>query len=99
MDTVNVNLVVPKESKEVVDAVHAILDHFVQGKSLAEAALLLPSVMVAVDGMNKLGDEMKSKQVGGSAGYLVDRVMAALLASKPVIVPVADAPAEEGVPV
>lgn len=78
MDKVTIQIDVPKESKEVIDAACAIVEHFKAGKGIAEAAALLPAVMVAVDGVNKIGDEAKSHLNDELAGYTVHRVFSAL---------------------
>lgn len=78
VETVNYSMQVPKESKEVVDAVAAIVEHFKAGKSVIEAAALLPAVMVAVDGVNKLGEEVKSAYNDEAAAYCVHKVFGAL---------------------
>jgi len=78
METVKYCMEVPKESKEMVDAVAAIMAHFVSGKSIAEAALLLPTVMDAVNGYDKVPGEMKSQYNDEAAGYLVHKMWDAL---------------------
>ena len=78
VETVNVSLAVPKESKEVVDALAGIVEHFKAGKPIAEAAALLPQVMVAVDGYDKIAAEVGSEYNDELAGYLVKRVLSAL---------------------
>ena len=76
--TVPYQMDVPKEGKEIVDSVAAIVEHFKAGKSLADAAVLLPGVMQAVDGYDKLGEEAGSKYADEMAGYLVHKVIGAL---------------------
>lgn len=78
MESVQVTFQVPKESKEVIDSAMAIVSHFKAGKSLAEAAALLPAVMTAVDGVNKIGEEVKSHLNDELAGYAVTAVFGAL---------------------
>lgn len=85
METVEVTVRVPKEGKEIVDAAVAIIAHFRAGKSLAEAAALLPSVMQAVDGWDKLGAEISSAQNDELAGYTVQKIIAALKPAVPAI--------------
>jgi len=79
MDKVKYEMEIPKEGKEIIDAVAEIVAHFKQGKPLADAALLLPAVLQAVDGWDKLGDEVKSDGKDELAGYLVHKVLGALL--------------------
>jgi hypothetical protein len=78
VEVVQYSMSVPKESKEVVDAVSAIVEHFKAGKSVVEAAALLPAVMVAVDGVQKLGEEAKSAYNDEAAAYCVHKVFGAL---------------------
>jgi len=78
VETVNYSLQVPKESKEVVDAVAAIIEHFKAGKSITEAAALLPGVMTAVDNVGKVGEEVKSVYNDEAAAYCVHKVFGAL---------------------
>jgi len=80
MELVQVSMMVPKEGKEVVDSVAAILEHFVLGKSLADAAALLPGVMAAVDKVGDIGEELKSKNNDELTAYLVQKVFSALKA-------------------
>jgi len=68
---------VPKESKEIVDAVVAIIVG-VKSSGLMGATAALPLLIPAVDGYEKLGDEMKSDGADEIAGYLVHKVMGAL---------------------
>jgi hypothetical protein len=70
---------VPKESKEVIDAVAAIVAHFKAGKPIAEAAALLPAVMVAVGDYDKIPEELKSEYKDEVAGYTVHKVLGALV--------------------
>lgn len=78
MDTINVTLGVPKEGKEIVDALSAILAHFMAKRPLAEIAGHLPAIMVAVDGYQKLGEEIGSDANDELAGYLVCKMFEAL---------------------
>lgn len=78
METVKYEMLVPKEGKELVDALAAIASHFKEGKSVAEAASLLPVVMSAVDGVGKIGDELKSDYNDELAAYTVTKIWGAL---------------------
>ena len=60
METVKVELEVPKETKEVLDALLATLDDVLAKKGAAEiATAALPRLISAVDGYEKIGDELK----------------------------------------
>ncbi len=76
--TVPSTLEVPKESKEVVDSAFGIIEHFKNGGDLAGAALLLPSVLQAVEGHEKIGDEVKSKYKGDLIAYTAKKVTVVL---------------------
>lgn len=80
METVNVELKVPKESKEVVDAVMSIVLDIKAGKSIAEiSASNLPKAVNAIQGYEKLGEEGKSEQrhdLYGYAGYSISKALA-----------------------
>ena len=78
MDKVVYEMHVPKEGKELVDAVHGLVSHFVNGGDVAGATAQLPAVMSAVEGINKLGDELKSDGKDELAAYLVHRLWEAL---------------------
>jgi len=75
MDLIKVEMEVPKEAKEMVDAVMSLIGHFVDKKPLAEITLLLPVIMVAVDGYDKIAAEMKSENRDELAGYLVQKTL------------------------
>lgn len=78
IQTVPVTVEIPKEAKEVVDAVAAIIDAIVQKKPIAEFAALLPVVLTAVDGVNALGEEAKSVYNDELAGYALQKIMGAI---------------------
>jgi len=82
IQTVNYSMEVPKESKELIDALEGIIAHFVAGKSVTEAAALLPAVMAAVDGLGKLAEESKSEHLDEAVGYGVHKIMGALRGGK-----------------
>jgi hypothetical protein len=69
---------VPKEGKEIVDAVCGLVGHFVQGGKIEGAAAFLPAVMAAVDGYQNVGEEIASDGKDELAGYLVHKVLSAL---------------------
>lgn len=88
IDTVKVEYDVPKEGKEMVDAVHALVKHFLDKKPIAEITLLLPLVMAAVDGYDKIGAEVDSEQRDELAAYLIQKMLV-------LFPPKADAPSGE----
>lgn len=78
VEVVHVQLPVPKESKEIVDALSGLVEHFKNGGDLAGATAKLPQVMAAVDGWDKVGEEMKSEFNDEAAAYMLHKIMAAL---------------------
>ena len=59
METINVTIAIPKESKEMADFLGKIIQHFVQKKSLAQISAILPEGIKAFDGFDKIDDEFK----------------------------------------
>lgn len=79
METVSVNMEVPKEGKEVVDCLASVLKDIKAGKAVAEiAAGNLTKLFAAVEGFDKLGEEVKSANKDELAGYMVQQNMDAL---------------------
>ena len=76
--TVPATLDVPKESKEVLDSALGLVEHFRKGGDLAGAALLLPSVLQAVEGHEKIGAEIKSAYKADLLAYAAKKVGSAL---------------------
>lgn len=76
VEVVPVSLSVPKESKEVVDAVAGIVADIRAKRPVAEIAVgALPKLLVAVEGFDQLDDEAKSKQRSDLAAYLVKNLL------------------------
>lgn len=71
MESVKVELNVPKESKEVIDALAAVYDFVKAGKSLSEIAELFDELTLAVMGADKLKEEVKSEDRNAIMSYLV----------------------------
>jgi len=76
MEKVPYELQVPKEAKEVIDAVIALTMHFVNKKPVEEITLLLPEIVKAVDGADKVWDEVKSEGKDELALYMLHKVYA-----------------------
>lgn len=74
MELVPVNMQVPKEGKEIVDAATALIAHFVNGKPLAEAAALLPELLKAADGFGIVSEEIKSQYKDELAAYAIQKI-------------------------
>lgn len=79
MATVQVVMEVPKESKEVVDAIVLLVKDIKAKKPIGEiAGDALPKVIQAAEGFDQVGGEIKSEGRDELAGYLVQQVFAAL---------------------
>ena len=89
MDLVKVEIEVPKEAKEVVDALAGVAEHFLSGKGLDEAAALLPSLLAAVEGVQDVLPALKSEYKDELAAYLVKRVWQALEVKREEVPPTA----------
>lgn len=71
MDTIKLEVVVPKEMQEVSVSLQSLVKAFVEKKPIAEiAATELPKVMVAVDGIQKVGEEAKSAEAADCIALL-----------------------------
>ena len=83
---VSVTMEVPKESKEVVDLLAALVKDLKAKKSIAEIGTdVLPKLLVAVEGITAIGEEVASDGKDEMAGYMVQQLMAELLAPAPVV--------------
>ena len=93
METVNYTLVVPKETKEVIDALAAVYEYIKAKKPLSEIGDLFSILSAAVAGVDQLGDEMKSEYRDEAAGYLVHQLLGRMMPVKKEI-PAPEAPVE-----
>lgn len=83
VEVVSKSIEMPKEASEIVEALVGVLEDALEGKGVAViAAENLPAFMAAVEGWQKVGEEVKHESVSGAAGYLVQRAMAAFLKKK-----------------
>lgn len=79
VNTVPVQLNVPKESKEVVDALKALVAEIKAKKPIGEiVASALPKVITAVDGFDQVDDEIKSENKSDLIAYLSKEISSAL---------------------
>lgn len=92
MQTVDYILKVPKEMKEVIDLIDGIAGKLVAKAELASYTDLLDEAMVAIEGIQHVGEEVKSEYRDEIAAYLVHKLMATLMPVE-VIVDPAPAPA------
>ena len=79
VETVERKLEVAKESTEIVDGVHDLIQDIRDGKDVAViAAENLPNLIQMVDGYDKLSAEMKSKHRNATVGYAGIKIADAL---------------------
>ena len=70
METVKVEILVGKESKDIVDAIVNLIQDFKAKKDIASiAAENLPGLMAAVTGYESLGAEMQSASRNETVAY------------------------------
>lgn len=81
--TIDYTMKIPKEGKEIVDAETKLVDHFMRGGKLEDAAKFLPDLMAAVDNFKQVVVEVRSKYRDELAGYLVHRQWEAFDPSQP----------------
>lgn len=74
METVAVTKEVPKDSKEVVDLIVKVADHFLQKKPWTELMNSLPQVITAVDGWENVVESFKGDKMGETVGYLTGEI-------------------------
>lgn len=79
METITVNMQVPKEAKDIIDAVDALLEKIMAKASFSEYPELIDEVYAAVDGVSGVAAEMKSEYRDEAAGYLVQKILSRLL--------------------
>lgn len=75
---IDVVMGVPKEGKEVIDFICALIKDIKEKKSLTELMAELPKLVLAVEGLGNLGEELKSDGKDELAAYVVKEVIAAL---------------------
>lgn len=84
MNTVDVIIQVPKETKEAGDAMFGIIADVKAKKTIAEiVAGNLPKLISAVEGFDQMDDEFKSAHRSALVAYLVKGIMDALLPVAP----------------
>ena len=75
MNTVNSELQVPKESKEILDALFDLYEDIKAGKNVGEiTSENLTGLFAAVNGYEQLGEELKSSKRSDLMAYGVKRM-------------------------
>jgi len=77
MELVKYELELPKESKEVIDLLAALVE--VLRSEDRNYGAILPKLMVALDGVGKIGEELKGNYKDELAAYLLHKVGGPLL--------------------
>lgn len=78
METVSYEMQVPKELKEVVDLLDAIVEKIQSGADFQEYTTLLPKLVAAVDGVQHVTQELQGQYRDEAAGYLVHKLLGRL---------------------
>lgn len=79
IELVKYEMMVPKEGKEVVDLLDALIEKLQAKEDLSKFSELMNKVYVALDGISFLSVEAKSKFKDELAGYMVHKLMGRLL--------------------
>lgn len=79
VQTIVYEMPVPKEGKEVVDLIDAILEKVMAKAPWSSYTDLLDELMVAIDGVQHIGAEIKGEYRDELTGYLVHKVMSRLV--------------------
>ncbi len=79
METIKYEMDVPKELKDIVDLLDGILEKVMAKAEMAEYTQLLGDLMTAIDGIEGVGEEIKSQYRDEAVGYLVHKLMGRLL--------------------
>ncbi len=82
IEVVKYELDVPKELKEVVDLLDAVLAKVLAKESLASYTELFDELVKAGEGIGAVGDEAKSQYRDEAAGYLVHKLLGRLMPVK-----------------
>jgi len=76
--TIPVTLEIPKETKEVIDALDVILEAAMSGRGATAFVTTFDELMKAADGAAQIKGEMKSQYRDEAAGYLVRTILGRL---------------------
>lgn len=82
IETVNYQMAIPKESKEIVDAIVMLVKHFKEKRSIAELSQVFPQIALAFEGFQKVDAELKSEYRDELVGYLIHALLPILLPVK-----------------
>lgn len=71
MEKVSVEIMVAKESKDIIDVLAELVKDIKEGKKLEALTENVAGIMAAVDGYDKLGEEIKSDAKQDTVAYMV----------------------------
>lgn len=74
MELVTTNLEVPKESKEIIDLIAVIFDKAKDGFEVSEFAEITSELIQGIQGLDKLGAELKGQNKDDLMAYLVKQI-------------------------
>lgn len=83
MELVQITKQVPKESKDIVDAVEMLLDLVLKKAPIEEYASLLPKVMAAVENVSAVKSELKSSHRNELVSHLLLVLLEKLWSDEP----------------
>lgn len=78
ISTIDYTMKVPKEGKEVVDLIDAVLEKVLSKSDIASFTELMDELYAAADNITMLDDEVKSEYRDELAGYLTHKLMGRL---------------------
>lgn len=73
---------VPKETKELIDLIDAVLMKIMAGEPISTFMELMDELYLAADGATLIGEEVTSKYQDEIAGYMLHKLMGTLSAKK-----------------
>lgn len=79
IELVKYEMSIPKESKELIDLINAVLEKIMAGEPLSTYMELMDEVYLAADGVSMIGAEVKSQYSDEMAGYLTHKIMGTLM--------------------
>ena len=79
---ISYELLVPKETKELIDLLDNVLSKVMNGEDISTYMELMDELYLAADGATQIPIEVKSKYQDEIAGYLTHKIMGTLLAKK-----------------
>jgi hypothetical protein len=79
MDSIDVSLKVPKESKELIDLLEGVVEKVKAGAEVNDYLTLIGELTAALDGVDKIPAEAKSEGRDEIVAYLIHKLMPILI--------------------